>query len=156
MVPTPPFKPPKDEGNLPQKQYYPRYYAPREHLWPLTNPIKICLLHWEYNSKGNFTWTKSDSNSKSSTPFTQTPGVRLVISVIEWFNTFLTLALTHLCRICDFEESRCQFNEPLGVCNSYLTHVLFCCHDELVVDDPVRLSLEKGATWVDINWLILN
>ncbi|PON78537.1 hypothetical protein PanWU01x14_017950 [Parasponia andersonii] len=79
-----------------------------------------------------------------------------MVSVIERLNTFLTFALTHLCRIRNFEKPRSQFDEPFWIYNCDLTHILFCSHNKLMVDDPVRLSLEKSTARVDINWLILN
>lgn len=92
----------------------------------------------------------------SSTPFAETPRIGFVVSVIKRFNTLLTLPLAHLGGICNFEKSWRCFNKPLRINNSYLTHVLLCGHDKLMINNPVRLSLEESTTWMYINWLILN
>lgn len=92
----------------------------------------------------------------SSTTFTQTPRVRLVISVIKRFDSFLSFALAHLCRICNFEESWSQFNKPFRIYYCDLPHVLLCGHHQLMVDHPVRLSLEKSTARMDVHWLVLN
>jgi len=99
---------------------------------------------------------KRNWESISRTTFTQTPWIWLVVSIIEWFNTFLMLPFTHLCRICHFEESWSQFNKPFGVYDCYLAHIFLSCHYKLVVYDPVWLPLEQSWTWMNIYRLILN
>ena len=99
---------------------------------------------------------KRNWESISRTTFTQTPWIWLVVSIIEWFNTFLTLPFAHLCRICHFEESWSQFNKPFGVYDCYLAHIFLSCHYKLVVYDPVWLHLEQRLTWMNIYRLILN
>lgn len=79
-----------------------------------------------------------------------------MVSIIEWFNTFLPLSCANFCRICNFKESWCQFYEPLGIYDSDFAHILFCSHHKFMVDNPVRLSLEKRAAWVHVDWLILH
>ena len=79
-----------------------------------------------------------------------------MVSVIERLDAFLSLALAHLRGVGHFEESRRQLDEPFGVYDGDLAHILFCRHNKLVVDDPVRLSLKKSTARVDIHWLILD
>lgn len=93
---------------------------------------------------------------KLGSSFAQPPGIGFMISVIKWFNAFLTLAFAHFRWICHFEEPWCQFHEPFWINNCDLPHVLFCSHYQLMVDDPVWLSLKKSAARVDINWLVFN
>ncbi|MFS7916630.1 hypothetical protein Hanom_Chr03g00179511 [Helianthus anomalus] len=79
-----------------------------------------------------------------------------MVPIIKWLNPLLPLAFTHFCWVRHLEESRGQLNKPFGIDDSNLTHVLFCCHNQLVIDDPIGLSLEKSTAWVYINGLILN
>ena len=82
----------------------------------------------------------------SSSAFTQMPRIRLVMSVIRWLNPFFLFSLAQLCRICHLEKSRHHFHKPFRIYNHDLSHVLLCSHHQLLVDDPVRLPLEKNKT----------
>lgn len=79
-----------------------------------------------------------------------------MVSVIEWLDALLPLALAHLCWVGSLEKPRRQLHQPLGIDNRDLTHVLLRRHHELVIDDPVWLSLEQSAAWMDVNWLVLD
>lgn len=79
-----------------------------------------------------------------------------MVPIIQWLDPLLALSLAHLSRIGRLVEPRCQLNKPLGVYDSDFSHVLLCGHHELMVDDPIRLPLEKGTARVDVDWLVLN
>ena len=92
----------------------------------------------------------------SSTVFTQTPRIRLVMFVKKWLNPFLLFSLAQLCRICHLEKSRRHFREPFRIYNRDFSRVLLCSHHQLMVDDPVRLPLEKKIKLVSLMFSFIN
>lgn len=79
-----------------------------------------------------------------------------MVSVIERLNTLLSLSLAYFCGVKSFEESWSQFNEPLGIYDDNLTHVLLSSHRKFMVDDPVGLSLGKSTAGMYVDSLILH
>lgn len=79
-----------------------------------------------------------------------------MVPVIKWLDPLLPLAFTHLRGVRHLEESRRQLNKPFGVDYSNLAHILFCCHNQLVIDDPIGLPLEKSTARVYVNGLVLD
>lgn len=49
-----------------------------------------------------------------------------------------------------------DFEEPLGFDGKHLSHVLFGCHDELMVDNPLWITVEERGTRVDVDLLVVS
>lgn len=79
-----------------------------------------------------------------------------MISVVQGLYALLPLPLAHLRRIGGFVESRGQLDQPFRVDHGHLPHVLLRRHHELVIYDPVRLSLEQGAARMNVYGLVLH
>lgn len=79
-----------------------------------------------------------------------------MVSIVKWFDSLLTLTLAHFGRIGRFVESRCKFYKPLWINDSHLAHVLLGCHNKLIVNDPVGLSLKKCTAWMNIHRLVFD
>ena len=54
----------------------------------------------------------------------------------------MSLPLTELGGVAAAEEAGGELDEPLGVDERALPHVLLCGHHQLVVDEPIGLALE--------------
>lgn len=61
-----------------------------------------------------------------STAARQTPGMRVIVAVVQRLQALSALAAGQLVRVCALEEARRQLNEPLWVNGTYL-HVTFRC-----------------------------
>ncbi|OIT03621.1 putative pre-mrna-splicing factor atp-dependent rna helicase deah5 [Nicotiana attenuata] len=46
--------------------------------------------------------------------------------------------------------------KPFRIYNSDFTHVFLSCHHQLMVNNPVRLSLKKCTARMDVNGLVFN
>lgn len=86
----------------------------------------------------------------------QTPFIRLLVSIVQWDNLFLLLALAHGSRIDGLEEGWRDADEPFRVDCGYFAHVLFCRHDELVVENPFRGTRIQGRGRMQVNLLVVN
>ena len=62
----------------------------------------------------------------------------------------MPLALTDLVRVCDLEELRRDFDEPLGLNRRDIVAVLARCQNQFVVDAPLRVPIEEGRGRVDV------
>lgn len=91
-----------------------------------------------------------------SAPFAQAPRIGLVVPIIQWFDTLLSLSRADFCRISNFKECRCHFYEPPGIYGNDFAHILFLGHHDFVVDYPLGLILEKCAARVYVDRLILH
>jgi hypothetical protein len=55
-----------------------------------------------------------------------------------------------------FEILWSDFKQPSGLDGEDFAHVLFGSHDQLVVDDPFRITVEKSRAWMDVDLLIVS
>ena len=85
-----------------------------------------------------------------SSTFGETPRVGIVVSIVEGLNLFALFAFAHVTGIAHLEETRGELDEPFWVDGAHLSHVLLGGEHELVVDDPVWLTLEEGGRRVDV------
>ena len=96
------------------------------------------------------------TSRESSATLAQTPGVGIVVTIVERFNLFRLFALAQVPRVTELEEARSELDEPFRVDRAYFAHVFFCRENELVVDDPVGLALEQGAGGMDVRGCLLD
>ena len=64
------------------------------------------------------------------------PGVRLLVFIVQRFNLLRFLGFAEPCRVVELEELRSKLDEPLGVDGRDLAHVLLGGEHQLVVHDP--------------------
>ena len=65
-----------------------------------------------------------------------TPGILLLVFVIERLDAHRLLDLREFGGVPELEEFRCVFHQPPRVYCGNLTHVLLRCHHQFVVDHP--------------------
>jgi len=61
-----------------------------------------------------------------------------------------------MARVAELEKARSELDEPFGVDGADFTHVLLGREHELVVDDPVGLTLEERARGVNVRRSLLD
>lgn len=68
-----------------------------------------------------------------------TPGIWFFVTVVKWFETELFFLLAQSSWIAHLEKLGCEFNQPLWVSVGYLSHVLLCGQDQLMINHPVKI-----------------
>ena len=66
------------------------------------------------------------------------PGVGLLVSVVQWFQALLLLLLAEARRVGHFEEGRRKLHQPASVNGGHLAHVLLSGQHQLMVHNPVK------------------
>ena len=61
------------------------------------------------------------------------PGIGLLVAIVEWLQTLHFLLLAEACGVGDFEESWSKLHQPTGVNCGHLSHVFLCGQHQLVV-----------------------
>ena len=69
--------------------------------------------------------------------FGQTPSIGISVLIPQGFQLFLSLPLTQFGRVGHPEEFGCEFNQPLRLDLYDLSHVLLCCHHQLMIQHPL-------------------
>ena len=72
---------------------------------------------------------------------------------MQRFDPLSLLEFREFGRIGESEKCGSKLDQPLGVDGGDLSHVLFCGLDNLVEDDPLRLTVEQGTAWMNGNHL---
>ncbi len=93
----------------------------------------------------------------SKTPLSgNTPRIGLFVFVIERLETLIPLDFAELGRIGEFEKGRREFNQPFGIDDGHFAHVLFRSLNQLVVHDPLGLSVKDCAARVNVDYLAVH
>lgn len=71
------------------------------------------------------------------------------VFVEQWFDSLILLEVGQLGRIWKLEECRRILNQPLWIDGRDLAHVFLGGLHHLVVDNPLRLSVEQCRGWVN-------
>ena len=121
-----------------------------------TNRIEMCRHGPDLKLKLHGARRARAREGRRSSTLAETPRVGIVVPVVQRFDLFSLLSLAQMSRIAELEEARGELDEPLGVDGAHLAHVLLGGEDELVVDDPVGLTLEEGAGGVDVGWSLFD
>lgn len=87
----------------------------------------------------------------SATSFRQAPRIWVVEPVIQRLDTLHPLALRKLGWVGLLEEAGSQLDQPLGLNLYDFSHVFLGGEYELVVNEPLRVSVEQSGRRVDIN-----
>lgn len=68
----------------------------------------------------------------------------------------LLLDLGQLGGTAELKEGRSIFNEPFWIDGAHLSHVLFGCEQQLVIDKPLWLLLIDGTGRMDVDHLVVD
>lgn len=81
----------------------------------------------------------------SSPPHSRnSPGVGLLILVVQRLQTLVLLELAQLRGVRELEERRSELDQPLGVDGGHLSHVLLSSLNQLVVYHPAQSPVRKS------------
>jgi len=85
-----------------------------------------------------------------------TPGVGLLVLVVQGLDPLRLLELGQLGRVREPEECRCEFYQPLRIYGCAFSHIFLRGLNNLMKDDPLWLSVEKGTAWVNRHHLSID
>jgi hypothetical protein len=92
----------------------------------------------------------------STFSFTEPPSIWVSVFLIERIELLVPFLsnIAHL--ICELEEIRSNINQPFWIYRTDIPHVLLCCENELVINNPFRLFVEERTTGMDVDLVIIH
>lgn len=105
----------------------------RKNLPVWVHKLVLVAVKSEQPLKCNFGMELSESPGN-------TPGVGLLVFVVERLNLLLLLLFAEFSWVRMFEELGSKLHQPLGVDGCHFPHVFLGCQHQLVVDHPVMNS----------------
>lgn len=92
----------------------------------------------------------------STLSLTEPPGIGVTVFLCQRVQSFIPF-LPHKSKlICELEEIRSHIDEPFRIDRTDIAHVLLGCKDELMVDNPFGLSIEKRTARMNVDLMIIH
>src|SRR5699024_6202653 len=79
-----------------------------------------------------------------------TPCIRLLVLVVQRLETQLFLVLRQFDRVGEMEKAGRKLDQPTRVDGGGLAHVFLGGEHNLVVDNPLGLSVEQSRGWMNV------